>query len=225
MTGPIRRIFADPKAGGARIPVEPSLPRGDVPCPNCGTLVWIGERRQEKETGPYDESRLARQEGETPVWLRKFFESIERSMTQWIAEGVHSRNIELIKASIAQFDQELEKIESEHPNPIPADAKARIFEKIEQLKTMLRWDTENSRIRLRAEQRRNPPPAPLATRNQTRDPVLDRSYAAGLPARQMPPRPSTAARLIHWIRTMVQGHAQMNPASSYGDVYDRWLDG
>ena len=216
-----RQITTILGACSLRIPDEPSRRRGDVPCPRCGTLVWIGAKGRE-EIGPSDRSlTFAVEQEEFLARLKLYFERIERSLTQWVIEGVHAGNIEQIAEFIAQVKPELERLETENRGLIPADQRDLLFGMFEQLEAMIQRDTENKRARFRAEQHRYPPPVRLTRRHEPRDPVLDRSHASGLPPRRRSRRPTTTAGLINWIRVTVQA----NPDISYGTVYDRWLDG
>jgi hypothetical protein len=207
---------------GDRFAVGVSWQQGDAPCPRCGTLVWFVARSLE-EIEPSDESMKAVvEQDQVVVWPRGLFERFERSLTKRLAEGVHVWNIEPIREMIARFDRTLETLESSDAKLIPPDARARVFGMIEELEAMMiELDTRSTRNKFRAEQR-PAERAELAARNETSE-ILDRSLAPGLPPRQLPPRPSRISRLISWVRSTVDVH--INPVSSYGTVYDRWLDG
>ena len=203
-------------------PTWSSSTLGDAPCPRCGSLVWLERRSEEFESHDtlVEPDVTHAQIGGT--WEGRFqeCERFERYLAAQLAEGVHAWNVESIKELIANADRTRESLDSLGTDVIPADARARFVRLIEELKGMVNRDNESKRNKFRAEQRRAER-AELAARNETRE-ILDRSLAPGLPPRQLPP-PTGISRLIAWVRSTVNVH--INPVSSYGTVYDRWLDG
>jgi hypothetical protein len=187
----------------ASIYTQPSWPAGDAPCPNCGSLVWFDTNEWCRTFEP-DDRPVPCVTGQSPSReaLEAIFERVQTTLADVRAVGVHDWNIENLRGLIARFDQALGMFEALEEGILPSDVRTQAIEMLEELEELV-----------------------LAHEHSAWARRSNQYVGAGLLSRSLRLRPlvTSVSRLANWVASAFQPAHRAD--SSFGNVYDHWLDG